>query len=244
MNLLKRLLHKPVVLRLYTDRPEVVQQAKMAKAAQVYPSWWRKLPLEIQYENKLGWSSTMKRCAGFTELYQHGYMLPLWTDLAIEIGAVGNDTARWNFADSTTQGISHPQVQRGEYMPATQYFHFKLTCPWRAFCDEDIKWVFMQPTWNFDKPEELLVPPAIVDFKYQHGLQVNTFFVRKNAPVVYRLHHGQSLVHLVPITDRPVVVEHHLVTTQELDQMDPTKPSRFTKTYKHNKEAGACPFHK
>lgn len=242
MNWINKWLRKPITLHLYTDRPDVMQQAQPTKAAGFFPKWWKKLPLELPYDSGLGWSSTMKRCEGFTQLFQHGIILPLWSDLAIEIGPKGMDTARWNFADTMTHGISHPQVQRGDYLPATEYFHFKITCPWLAFCDEDVPWVFMQPMWNFDNLTTFAVPPAIVDFKYQHGLQVNTFFPRTDKAVIHRIDHGQPLAHLVPLTERRVIVKHHLVTTQELQMMDASKPTRFTKTYRHNKEAGSCPF--
>lgn len=233
---------KPIVLDFYTDHPEVMLFAKPQKASKFYPEWWKALPNDTQTSDPLVVAPTMKRCVGLVDLYQHGFILPMWSDLALEVGAVGTHYTRWQHADPRASAIDHAQTQRGEYLPDTHYQHLKLNCPWFAVCSENIDWMFVAPTWNFEKPEEFVIPAGVVSYKYQHTMNVNMFLPRKAETSILKLEQGQPMAHIVPITDREVEYRYHLVTTAELSKHQ--KMSLwFTKKYQRLKAGQSkCPF--
>jgi len=241
MKLFNLFSRKTLVLNFYTDRKEVFDLAKPIKASKAFPDWWKDLPKEMPGD-PITPMSTMKRCIGFTELYNNGFILPMWSDLNIDVGPIGTTGARWCYADMKSGAGNHPAEQRGNYLPDTQYQHLKLTSPWHAVCDEDVKWAYFQPTWNFNNPETLVIPPAVIDFKYQTNLNVNLFLVRTDQAKMHNFLFGQPMAHIVPLTERPVEYRFNLVTKEELDGLR-TPSLWFTNKYTNFKTAaGKCPF--
>lgn len=231
---------KPLVLNFYTDMKEVFDFAKPVKAAKTIPDWWKELPKDLVKDPVVP-ESTMKRCVGFTELFQHGFVLPLWSDFNIDIAPVGASGARWAFSDRRFSAGIHPPEQRGSFLPEEHYQHVKLTCPWYAHCDEEVNWMMTTPMWNLEAPDKVIIPPAVVDFTHQGSMNVNMFFVRDANPYIHKFAQGQALLHVVPLTERPVEYRYHLVSREELDKYR-TVHLWFTNKYANAKSrAQKCP---
>lgn len=242
MNWFKTLTKRPIVIDFYTDRADVYKFSRPMKAIKALPQWWKNLPTTATL-NPMQPRASMKRCNGFIDLYSNGFVMPMWSDLNVNIGSIGNSSYRWQYADSLSNLEPHPPQQRGEYLPDKNYQHLKLICPWVGVCKEDISWMMVGAVWNFDKPETIIIPPAVLDFKYQTSLNVNMFFTRGEQEQMVSFEHGQPLVHVVQMSNRPIVCKYHLVSPQEL-QAHTTPSLRFNKNYKSIKAAsnGKCPF--
>jgi len=235
-SFINQLLNRPVVLDLYTTRQDVIKYSHPLPASKVHPEWWKALPKEVgRGNNMLGGLRTMKHCLGFTELFKHGIFLPLWTDLEIEVGPIGSGQARWQFADLRSVLAVHPEIQRGSYLPDTHYLHLKLDSSWKAVCNEDVSWLFLQPSWNFEQPERQIIPSAAIDFKYQCGTHINMFIPRTQQTETLSFAQGQPILHLLPITERRVEYRTHLITQEEYDNLG-VPNLWFTDTYKKNKK--------
>lgn len=232
---------KPLVLHFYTDRKDIFDLTKPIKASRAFPEWWKVLPKEVAGD-PINPTSTMKRCAGFTELYNNGFVVPMWSDLNVDVGPIGTTGARWCYSDPKAQAGHHPAEQRGAYLPDTHYQHLKLTCPWYVVCEEDVKWVYMQPIWNSDAPGEVVVPPAIIDFKYQHHVNVNVIFPRTAEPKMHRFEYGQPMAHVIPMTERPIEYQYHLVSTEELHTYRTPHLWFVNKLTNFKKQNAKCPF--
>jgi hypothetical protein len=233
-------LRKPIVLDFYTSRPDVFRFSKPAPASQFLPEWWKSLPLTVPY--KLGETSTMKRCVGFIEYYKKGVMLPLWSDLAIRIGVIGSFDYEWKFSDGSSTAVIHDVNEHAGFCPRSHHAQIKLGNPWIARCSEDIPWLFTQPDWNFNESGDVRIPNGVLEFKHQHGLNINMFISHESQEKYIRLNHGQPMGHLIPLTERRVVYRHHLVSQQELDRIHVPQSITFTKIYKTKKELSKCPF--
>jgi hypothetical protein len=242
MFFINKLLNRPVTLKMVTYRKEHLEESKPQKSSKYFPDWWRNLPLENE-TGDIGWSSTMKRCVGMTNQYQKGFIFPLWTDISINMDKKGSTGAIWQAADMDTRLENHSQQQRGNYLKELDYLHLKLINPWLIFCEEDIEFLMVQPTWNFDRPEEIIIPTGTLDFKYQHGAHINMFFKREEFAKKIRLEHGSVLVQLMPLTDRPLKLEYSVVDPLEYAKIYPN-PTKFSNRYKTRKNAAKkCPFH-
>lgn len=179
------------------------------------PEWWKKTPKSYSpppEPNKVTVSgNTIRRCAGVIEYYnKNNLIIPMWSDLAMDFGPQNWSYA---FADHKSVLLHHPQEMRGEYMP--EYEHFKIASPWRLQEKSGVKFHFTQAFYNFDDPAEILFPPGIVNYKYQHSTEIN-FFLKRTATVKRVLiEAGQPLVLLTALTDKEVEVKTHIISIEE-----------------------------
>ena len=242
-NFLKR----PVVLHCYTNRAEVFNYASVKKSSEFIPSWWKVVPKTVPDPKSLFPGGTIKTCVGFTDLYSAGFMVPMWSDFAIKVGPIGDPFYFWQYVDGCSEAEEHNQTQRGGAYPTTHYQHLKLITPWLLRCDEDIKFLLTGPTWNITNPEKMHVLTGIVNFKYVAQANVNTLFIKQEAPFQYNLNVGDPLLHIIPLTERKVIIKNHLVDDATFKNIDAVGVNvRNTNKYKFVKKAietNGCPFH-
>lgn len=93
---------KPIFLDLYTDRPDVYHYSQWQYAAKNKPKWWKRLPKSLTPTIDNPWGATnMKHCAGFNDLYANSFLMPMWSDLLVEIAPEDQHGYRYQFADHT-----------------------------------------------------------------------------------------------------------------------------------------------
>lgn len=240
-------LKKPIVLDFYTQRADVFNYAPIDKASVFLPNWWKQIPKNFSLPDKIHSLPTMKTCSGFTDLYKKGVIVPMWCDFAIEVGGIGSDGYTYQYSDRMSKLEVHGQHQRGSAFPVTKYQHTKLEIPWCVECKDDIDFIFTPATWNFETPEEIVVPTGILNFKYQFGLNINIFWPRQNEIKIHNIAFGQPLAQIIPLSDRPLVIKHHLISNEEYVQKNSISAvTSFSNKYKKNKrilKEKGCPFH-
>jgi hypothetical protein len=106
-----------------------------------------------------------------------------------------------------------------------------------------------QPVWHQgDNIGKFTVLPGIIDFKYQHSINVNTFF--EYIPGTVRqvmLETATPLVHMIPLTEDDVEIRCHEVSTDEYNRMN-HNITKFKGSYRDRKvqlntnEPSKCPF--
>jgi hypothetical protein len=105
--------------------------------------------------------------------------------------------------------------------------------------------------WNFNTNDtsEFIIPPAVVDFHYQHGNNIN-LFIKTDVKSEFLFPHGQPMAHLMPLTERKIVLKHHLLSYDEYNKFS-AKQSLITFTGKYKKvkrilrakeKESKCPF--
>lgn len=213
----------------FTHSVEAFDLFRVDRASMFIPDWWRSLDKDPTIDGFIP-SKNMRGCSGFSSLYQKGFIIPLWTDAAISLGGKDTDYIRWQFADNKTKAEIHPQVSRGNYLPETDYCLIKIESPWLFKTKEDVKWSFIQPTWNNPSPETFLLPPGMVDYKYQHYTNINIVLPRAQDPKTVMLSAGLPMAHVVPLTEKNVELRYHRVDEKEWNTLG-LKPRCF---FAHN----------
>lgn len=233
---------KPIIVDMYTDRSYVYEFAKPAPSSEFYPDWWFALHPTIK-DGSID-QPTMVSCEGFLAQYRRGLIIPMWSDLMLEVAAEGSVGCRWAYADNKSAAQVHMPAQRGSYLPDGKYQHLKLDVPWVFRCDEDVSFQLLQPMWNFDDPDSLLIPPGVLNFKYQFAANINMFIRRTPKAQEILIPHGQPMVQLIPLTERPVLFRPHLVTAEEMSKQSALKTTiKFAGTYRRIKSLMTkCPF--
>jgi hypothetical protein len=206
-----------------------------------YPEWWKSLPKSYEKPNQWGLGipqPTMKGCIGFINLYTHGFVLPLWTDLLMQ---TTKDSWLYEFA-APNDIVSHDEQQFGE--PINNYHHIKITSPWFLVEKSGINFMWTVPTFNnIENLGSYHILPGIMDYKYNIGTNINMLLPKTDNKILLKA--GHPMAHIVPITDKAVELRTHVITQQELNKIEVRiYDSSFTKRYNVNKRIleRKCPF--
>lgn len=235
---------KPVVLDAFTCRPDIYEYSRLRMANDCIPQWWKDLPRTIEYPDLFFPVPTMRSCYGFISQFKHGFFIPLWSDLALEIDKIGGSEDRFQYSDRMSRAQPHPPNERGVFAPLHDYYHLKLVNPWIFQCNEEIVWETVQPAWNMERPETFLTPSGMFDFKNQAAANINLLFAREQEKKRVLLNHGQLMMQVIPLTERKLVVKQHLVSEEEYAKLrgKHVKISFISKFIKSRKAKMRCPF--
>lgn len=241
------LFKKPVTLKCYTTRADVFYNTPILKASECIPNWFKNISSKPEIEDEtLMFSTNMKHCAGFRNVFSHGAVIPMWSDLNIQVGGIGNSDYRWAYSDRLSFVEEHDNSQRGDYLPSTHYQALKIVTPWHFLCDEDIDFMFTDLSWCKDKPEEYITPNGIIDFKYNTATNVNIVIPKDEKDKIITINADTPMVQIVPLSERKLVIEQHLITERELEEVlaHGHGGKFFNASYYKNKKSRAkkCPF--
>jgi hypothetical protein len=258
-SILKR--SKKLVLNCYTSSINVYETAKPDFSSNFLPEWWKELPQyyydesekAVESNNDFFPTPTMKVCDGIVKFYSKGIIIPLWSDLMVEIGGMGSDYLRWQFADKISEATQHNMGQLGNYLDEKEYCHLKLISPWAIHCDEESELIWTDPCWNTLKQYHYKILPGIISYKYVSSSHINMLFNREHMNKRIMIEHGTPMAHLIPVTDRKIELKHHLVSRDEWISIRNRYPTeKFYKSFYYRKkllrkqeaEKSKCPFSK
>lgn len=243
-----------VVLDCFTYDPAVFDVCKVDYSKKFFPDWWKALPTKTNkiIPNSLGLEfeqSTIRRCVGLNSLFNRGLMIPMWSDLKFKV--LNDNFSHYFSSHSEMSGLErHPREQYG---PAFDNFvHAKLLTPWVFKENTGVSFAWTQPSWNLvHHKNNFLVPPAVVDFKYQHATHVNMFLPKGDNE--FMINCGEPVVHLIPLTEKNLVIKRHLISQADWASIISSKGSgvKFINKYKFFKDSitdqeqekkGKCPF--
>jgi hypothetical protein len=209
---------KPLILNCYTSDERVYANAKINYATKFMPDWFKKTPNEITKKNGevIG---TIKNCHGITEMYRTAIVIPCWTEFTLDILHKDDEAVyRWNTSKNTFKLNNHPQEQYQKFA-GKDGTAIKLVSPWKFQCDEEVNFVWHQPTWNMrDILDKLTLLPATVDYYTQHATEINYFLVRRDFERKVVLKPLEPLVMLQAMDARRVEIKNHLVTEAEISE--------------------------
>lgn len=233
---------KPIIVNAYTYNGGVYANAKIQKSSAFRPRFIDELP---SYKNSKapfdGSANNMRGCTGFLKYYQNGFIIPMWTDLAIR---VSKDWFSVDAIDNKTDCVVHNSDQRGGYAPDSEYQHLKISSPWLIECEDDIDWVWTDPVWSRDDIAAYSTLPGVVNFSNVNTCNINMLVKKDDGVKDVLIPFMQPMVSLFPMSERKVIVKCHLIPPHEWKQMhERNEPVAFlnssTKAIKARKR---CPF--
>ena len=209
---------KPLILNCYTMDERVYNNAKINYATKFMPSWFKKTPNEVKLQDG-SMVGSIKNCHGLTEMYRTAIVIPCWTEFKLDIlHKEDEDVYRWTTAKRDFKVDPHPQEQYQKFA-GKDGTSIKLVSPWKFQCDEDVNFLWHQPTWNMrDILDKLTLLPATVDFYTQHATEINYFLVRRDFQRKVVLKALEPLVMLQAMDARKVEIKNHLVTQAEMSE--------------------------
>jgi hypothetical protein len=213
---------KTITVDCFTSNYSAYTLFPIQRSNKFFPSWWKNLQSSYTEKTETGLAiprPTIKRCEGIINLYQQGFMIPMWCDLIIE---TANNTIKFVFADQESSIANHgPEQMSREF---EQYLHTKLICPWRLREKTGVNFLFLHPSWNhIPSLSNMHIVPGVVEYKYQHTANVNMLLARNKR---FNFAAGDPMAHLIPISDKDVDIKLHIVDADELKKM-PEGPRTF-----------------
>lgn len=224
---------KKIKLNCYTNQKYVNDLFPIDHATRFIPNWFKQIPKKFcQYGNHQKEQTTMKGCVGFTDLYKNSIILPLWCDLEIlSHGSVEHPYDIF-FGDYNTFASTHPQYQRGNFLPEEKFTHIKIETPWAFSCDESINWTMFQPTYNLENHiTQLFILPSVVNYKYTQSRTIHTFIENKEQKIFVAA--GTPMLHILPLSERPVEINCKYDVDKYNEIMSQNQYFSFTKKYQN-----------
>lgn len=213
----------PIVIHAYTTEANIFERARPLPPTNFMPTWFKKTPSKLNDAKEQGLTlagtPTIRTCSGLHDLWRRGFIIPMWCDFIIKLGKKGDTDYDWEFSYEPMMATIHPAYQRGEYLPEQEYSHLKLLNPWFFHTEESVDFLWLEATWMQDNPTEYIVPPAVINYRNQSAAHMNLIFPRQEEETEIHIKLGQPLAQLVPLTDRPIKIEYHLATHDEMQAM-------------------------
>ena len=231
---------KKVVIDAFTDN-DIVATQPITESVKNIPDWYKKLKptIEVSGEGHTLNIPTFKRCDGFLDLLRNSFTIQMWADLSFHVDSEG----RYNWKYPSNQfnfGVDqHPDfLMDSAYAPLV---HAKILSPWFLKETKGINFYQTQAFYSFNEfGGNVLIPPGIVNYKYQQSTHINMFLARNKT---YMFNAGQPMMYLVPMTEDKVEIKTHVVSTAEYKRItDMSAGNKFLGSYKHLKSKGLCPM--
>ena len=203
---------KEIILNCYAHRADVYNYFPIVETKKTFPDWLKTVKKNYCNSDRDRFES-VKSCPAFVDYFRTGFVLPMWSDLSIEVGPEGSGTYRWQYSDYKSQVSTHPPEQLG--INEKKYQHLKLVSPWVFSCSENIKFLFSAPSWRFgDMPRTVEVLNGIVNYKTNAGTNINMLVERTKEQQGFVVKAHTPLAHIIPLTDKKIIVKTHLVTRE------------------------------
>lgn len=241
-----------VVVDFFTHRSDVIEFAPIDYAHRFYPNWWKKTP--SSFINSFVRVPTIKRCNGILDTYKHGFIIPMWSDLAINVTTsydsnnIENKNITWQYADHISTCESHDHKEWQTYADKNKYYNFKILSPWIAKSKSQVNFYLTKPFWNqpLGLPYEIL--SGTLNFKYNHGTNIQTM-INIQTDFTYNIQALTPMAHIIPLTEKKLIIKNHLIDLSEWNSMHQnflhTFENHYSKSLKIQKKfEKKCPFHK
>ena len=180
-------------------------------AKDVYPEWLKKVPRSAFDWNIFESRNTVKSCPGIIKSITNGFIVPMWTDLALEYNLAG---FKFAFADRRSSLDHHSNEAIPGYY--TDHFILKLVSPWILKSPVQLQLTF--PFYHHPKPFPIHVAPGTLPFDGTDIEQLNIFLLaeKKEEGARILIKQGTPLLHILPVTERKVTIRHEIISTEEM----------------------------
>jgi len=140
----------------------------------------------------------------------------------------------------------HGEKQYGKHFKVEEYQHLKLLSPWFLQCKDNINFLAVEPFWQFKELENISILPGSVQFYSQPTTNINLFIRKEAEKQRILLNVGMPVYTYVPITERKVRIETHLVSSEKINSLRKQAYgmkflNHYKKAFKLTKER-KCPY--
>lgn len=200
------------------------------------PSWYKNLQKFVTAKNTVGLehpSPTMKTCPVIFETLHKGFVIPLWSDLYLEVNHDGN--YRYEFCSRGNHLNSHDREQLGnQFYPG--FINIKLLSPWAIRTNKFKKFYLSSAFYHLNTKLDFLIMPGFIDFYYNKAVHINILVpIPKQGISRIHIKAGTPLVQLIDTTMESFIMNYRIVSSDEFISLTNYRISHEFGTYKFKK---------
>lgn len=165
--------------------------------------------------------ATVKNCPGINYFMTEGIKFKLWADLKIRVHPTG-EVEDLSYGIGFHQNLTQHAPSQYEHLYPDNKTAFKLNNPWLGKCNNSTKFLFTESHYstNFFREHNMYIAPGVIDFKYQHSLNVHILIDKKKEPYELFLPYGTPLFTLYPLTEKKITIDCKLVNQEQYDAIN------------------------
>ena len=245
---------KTHIVDCFVANQMVYEHFPIAPAKEFIPTWFKKLEstYKVNVPNTLrDRAATVKRCPGISNLFNKGFVLPLWTDMKLHFNALDNNQFEFKYEAAVED--PHWGMEVHDSMQYTglfrdNFFQSKISSPWLIKEKSGLDFMFIEPTYTMTNPNIFTVIPGVLNFKYQNYANINIMTEITN-PMQKQIDisAGEPLAHIIPLTEDNVELRIHKLSKDEFEKLDgSTRSFKWYGTYFDRKKKidSKCPVHR
>jgi hypothetical protein len=226
-----------IIVDIFTSDFMIHKAFPIKKINEFYPQWLKNTAKE--YKVGIAPMPTIRTCEALLQNFKTGLIIPMWSDFTFKST---EDKFEYKFANRTSKAESHSSSQWDKFADPKIFNHLKLESPYLLKTKENIFWNFTYPFWNNGIQINYFLTPGIINYKYQHNTHINMFFHSKSE---FSIEANSPLVHLIPLTERDIIIKNHLIDENELNKIKlatayPTFKNQYANFLKTKTKE--CPF--
>lgn len=207
----------------FTKVETIAQVNPIRKAHHFVPDWWKKLDNTFPVTNQHGLvvqKGTMKHCIGFIELHKRGLIMPMWSDLVMEV-INGNYRYQMALEDYGLNGgmsiLWHNAEQHGNHY--NDKISLKITSPWKLREKTGVDFLYTPYTWATAKTlPKIQFLNGMLNFKHQASTHIQGFLPIEDQQCRMEIEAGEPLMQLIPLSDKKIEPHIHVVTDAEFEK--------------------------
>lgn len=179
------------------------------------PEWFKKLPTTIEVENSYGLKydlPTARSCYGIKNTITNGIILPLWTDIIIEV--FPNKTWKSQCSNNMTEITQH---SKNQYIGLFEKCCvLKIESPWLMQSKKTTSLFLTQPLYHQGDVNNFFILPGIITFNKQPCF-TNIFIgiPYKNEPQRIMIKSGFPIIQYINTTKEVINVKTKLIDSDE-----------------------------
>ena len=231
-----------ITVDAFTDQ-EHISTYPIDRSNKHLPEWYQKMKPTVGHtcpQGLTGKTSTFKMCHGFQDHVNTSFTFPLWADLMFKVNIDNTFVYQYPNKHCNFGMESHNSVESTPMAEFAPKRHIKLFSPWLLKEKTGVNFYWSQAFWSYGAAaSEVLVPPGVVNYKYQNGTHIN-LMVEPGKQV--DLDAGTPMVYLHPLTEKKVEIKTHVVDTKEYQKVKAsTVSNKFIGGYKSFKRKQNAP---
>lgn len=199
----------------------------ISHSAKYLPIGWKDIPAENFNWERFEVEANVKGCLGIIGTIKTGFVLPLWSDLAIEWN---DEILKYKFADNMSHCSFHNPSQYPNFY--NDYFIIKLNSPWTLNTTENLKILFTNHFYSFNKPEPFIIPYGIIE-TIHNTTATNIFLFLKKEKETQRIiiPAGTPIIHLIPLTDKKIILKNDAMSNNKNNYNNSMRNTPFIESF-------------
>lgn len=208
-----KFIQKPIVIDCFLPEhmEHVNEMFPIVKTSKHIPQWWKNTPKSSFDWNNIRTKHTTKNCFGIIGTFTSGFIMPLWSDLAIKTSPSLANT-RAVFSDARSKIDLHHNDQAPNFYD--DHYFMKITNPWIMRVKADIKIALLDPFYMNNNTRPYKIPYGMYE-PINNIFVANIFLFVPKKENNFIINSGTPMYHVLPITERPIKLNNHIVDGNE-----------------------------